>query len=100
MDLVDLININLVRTKTRGTLTLIMSLIGFGLNGSLRRNKRDQGRHVSEEFITRTNCWFKVHRSFINLFTFNSGPLRSNLCTPSKLYIVTASCNEQAMCNS
>lgn len=45
VDLVDLINMNLIRTKARETLTLITSLIGFGLNGSLRRNKRDQGQH-------------------------------------------------------
>jgi len=94
---VSLINTNLIRTKTSWTLTLIISLIGCSLNASRMRNKHDQGQHASEEFITHTCCWFKVHRSCINLFTFNLSPARCNLCTPPTLHIVTASCNDQAV---
>lgn len=100
IDVVGLINTNLIRTKTTWTLSLITALIGFGLDASIRRNRHDQGQHVSEKFITHTNCWFKVCRSFINLFTFKLSPSRSNLCTPSKLRIVIASHNDQAVCNS
>lgn len=97
----DHIHINLPGTENDWMLALLSSLISSGLNASIwGRNKHDQGQHVSEEIITHASCWFEVHLNYVNLFIFRLSTSSSDQLTLFKLHVVTASCNDQAMCNS